>query len=89
MTGVVVGGPLSGSVVGATVFSRQGLGRLATSAVAQQDLAVQGMVLLGAAVYALSGLLVDLEAPLPAPRIAAARRGPSRPTAAAFPDPDL
>ncbi|SHN29343.1 ABC transporter permease [Actinacidiphila paucisporea] len=70
MVGLLVGGMLSGSVVVETVFSRDGLGRLATTAVSQQDLpVVQGLVLLGAAVFAAVNLLVDLLYPVIDPRI--------------------
>ncbi|NUP37778.1 MAG: ABC transporter permease [Streptomyces sp.] len=71
MVGLLVGGMLSGSVVVETVFSRDGLGRLATSAVSRQDLpVVQGLVLLGASVFAGVNLLVDLLYPVVDPRIA-------------------
>lgn len=70
MVGLLVGGMLSGSVVVETVFSRDGLGRLATTAVSQQDLpVVQGLVLLGAAIFATVNLLVDLLYPVLDPRI--------------------
>lgn len=70
MVGLLVGGMLSGSVVVETVFSRDGLGRLATTAVSQQDLpVVQGLVLLGATVFAAVNLLVDLLYPVIDPRI--------------------
>ncbi|MCD0451627.1 ABC transporter permease [Actinocorallia sp. API 0066] len=80
MTGVLVGGLLSGSVVVETVFSRQGLGRLATTAVTHQDLAVvQGLVLLASLTFALTNLLVDLATPLLDPRIPTAWRHRARP----------
>ncbi|UGQ15313.1 ABC transporter permease [Yinghuangia sp. ASG 101] len=70
MVGLLVGSMLSGSVVVETVFSRDGLGRLATGAVSQQDLpVVQGLVLLGASIFAAVNLLVDLLYPVLDPRI--------------------
>ncbi|MNW15171.1 Dipeptide transport system permease protein DppB [compost metagenome] len=57
-------------MVSETVFSRDGVGRLAQAAVASQDIAVvQGVVLLAAALYVLSNLLTDLIYPLLDPRI--------------------
>jgi peptide/nickel transport system permease protein len=80
MTGLLVGGMLSGSVVVETVFARDGLGRLTATAVAQQDLpVVQGLVLLGAVVFAVANLLVDLLYPVLDPRVGrAGGRGPRR-----------
>ncbi|MGW1817179.1 ABC transporter permease [Streptomyces sp. NPDC002125] len=70
MVGLLVGGMLSGSVVVETVFSRDGLGRLTTQAVSGQDLPlVQALVLLGATVFAVVNLLVDLLYPVVDPRI--------------------
>ncbi|MGW0807734.1 ABC transporter permease [Nonomuraea sp. NPDC002799] len=72
MAGLLVGGLLTGSVVVETVFSRQGLGRLSAQAVTSQDLPlVQGLVLFGAAVFAVVNLLVDLVHPLLDPRVSA------------------
>ncbi|MFC4114514.1 ABC transporter permease [Nonomuraea zeae] len=72
MAGLLVGGLLTGSVVVETVFSRQGLGRLSAQAVSGQDLPlVQGLVLFGAAVFAVANLLVDLLHPLLDPRVRA------------------
>ncbi|MDX6740674.1 ABC transporter permease [Actinocorallia sp. A-T 12471] len=90
MTGVLVGGLLSGSVVVETVFSRQGLGRLAATSVTEQDLAVvQALVLLGSAVFALLNLLVDLITPLLDPRITPAHAPAPPPDAAPALKPDL
>lgn len=70
MAGLLVGGLLSGSVVVETVFSRDGLGRLAATSVSRQDLpVVQGLVLLGAGVFAGVNLLVDLLYRVVDPRI--------------------
>ncbi len=50
MAGIIVGNLLSGAVVIETVFSRSGLGRVTSAAVADQDIrVVQGLVLFGAA----------------------------------------
>lgn len=82
MAGLLVGNLLSGSVVTETVFSRQGLGRLTATAVAARDLpVVQGLVLLGALVFVVVNLVVDLVYPLLDPRIAL-HRSPRRARAA-------
>lgn len=88
MVGLLVGGMLSGSVVVETVFSRDGLGRLTTQAVSGQDLpVVQALVLLGATVFAVVNLLIDLLYPVIDPRIAreGRRRRPPVPAAAGVP----
>ncbi|MHA6194662.1 ABC transporter permease [Pseudomonas wadenswilerensis] len=70
LTGTLLGNLLAGAVVTETVFSRDGIGRLAQAAVASQDIAVvQGVVLLAAALYVLSNLLVDLVYPRLDPRL--------------------
>lgn len=80
MTGLIVGGLLSGAVVVETVFSRPGLGRVVAQAVEQQDVAVvQGVVVLAAIVFVLTGLVVDLLYPVLDPRILVAGRRPARP----------
>ncbi|BCB84769.1 ABC transporter permease [Phytohabitans suffuscus] len=69
--GLVVGNTLAGSVIVETVFARPGLGRLIARAVTVQDIpVVQGAVLLGAVVFVLTTLVVDLLYPLIDPRIA-------------------
>ena len=74
IAGVVIGGLLSGSVVVETVFSRTGLGRLTSASVSAQDVpVVQGLVLLGAAVFVTVNLVVDLLYPLLDPRIVRAK----------------
>ncbi|MBN9755847.1 Dipeptide transport system permease protein DppB [Pseudonocardia sp. Ae406_Ps2] len=79
MTGLIVGGLLSGAVVVETVFSRPGLGRVVAQAVEQQDVAVvQGVVVLAAIVFVLTGLVVDLLYPVLDPRIRVAGRRPAR-----------
>ncbi|GIG20086.1 peptide ABC transporter permease [Cellulomonas chitinilytica] len=82
VTGLVIGGLLSGAVVTETVFSRAGLGRLTATSVGAQDVpVVQGIVLFAATVYVLVNLLVDVLYPLLDPRIVRVRR----PRAAAAP----
>ncbi|EIV92800.1 ABC transporter permease [Frankia sp. QA3] len=78
MVGLLVGGLMSGAVVVETVFSRPGLGRIATLAVSKQDLpVVQGLVVLSALVFVTTNLLVDLAYPVLDPRLA--RKAPQRP----------
>lgn len=75
MAGIVVGNLLSGSVVAETVFSRSGLGRVTSAAVADQDIpVVQGLVLFGALVFVVVNLAVDLLYPVLDPRIVRSRR---------------
>lgn len=70
LSGTLLGNLLAGAVVTETVFSREGVGRLAQAAVASQDIAVvQGVVLLAAALYVLTNLVTDLLYPLLDPRI--------------------
>ncbi|ALM86499.1 ABC transporter permease [Bordetella sp. N] len=65
MAGLIMGNLLAGSVVTETVFSREGIGRLAQSAVAVKDIpVVQGVVVLAATVFVLVNLAVDLAYPL-------------------------
>jgi len=70
LTGTLLGNLLAGAVVTETVFSRDGVGRLAQAAVASQDIAVvQGVVLLAATLYVLTNLLTDLLYPRLDPRL--------------------
>lgn len=70
LAGGIIGNLLAGAVVTETVFSRDGIGRLAQGAVASQDIpVVQGVVLLAALIYILVNLVVDLLYPLLDPRI--------------------
>jgi len=70
LSGVIVGNLLAGSVVTETVFSREGVGRLAQAAVSGQDIPlVQGVVVLAAAIFISVNLLVDLVYPLLDPRL--------------------
>jgi peptide/nickel transport system permease protein len=68
--GLQVGFLLSGAVVIETVFARQGIGRLAITAILAKDFPlVQGIVLLSAVVYVAINLLVDLSYSFLDPRI--------------------
>ncbi|ABS02428.1 ABC transporter permease [Kineococcus radiotolerans] len=68
--GIVVGNLLAGAVVVETVFSRVGIGRLTVTAVNGQDIPlVQGLVLLAAAVFVVTNLVVDLLYPVLDPRL--------------------
>lgn len=79
LSGVIVGSLLAGSVVTETVFSREGVGRLAQAAVSTQDIPmVQGVVLLAALIFIVVNLLVDLLYPLLDPRIRATATGARR-----------
>ncbi|MGE8408972.1 MAG: ABC transporter permease [Pseudomonas sp.] len=70
LSGSLLGNLLAGAVVTETVFSRDGIGRLAQAAVSSQDIAVvQGVVLLAATLYVLTNLVTDLLYPLLDPRI--------------------
>ncbi|GAA4978731.1 ABC transporter permease [Yinghuangia aomiensis] len=70
MLGLLVGNLLAGAVIAETVFSRQGLGRVTVDAVTGQDLpVVQGLVVLGALVFVLVNLAVDLLYPMLDPRV--------------------
>jgi peptide/nickel transport system permease protein len=70
LSGVIVGNLLAGSVVTETVFSREGIGRLAQGAVSAQDIpVVQGIVVLAAAIFISVNLIVDLIYPLLDPRM--------------------
>ena len=68
--GLQVGSLMGGTVVTETIFSRQGLGRLAVDSILTKDFpVVQGTVLLGAIVYILINLVVDLSYAVIDPRI--------------------
>lgn len=74
LSGVIVGNLLAGSVVTETVFSREGIGRLAQAAVSVQDIPmVQGVVLLAALIFVSVNLLVDALYPLLDPRLGGVR----------------
>jgi ABC-type dipeptide/oligopeptide/nickel transport system permease component len=71
--GLQFGSLLGGTVVTESLFSRRGLGRLVVDAIFWKDYPlVQGVVILGAAIYVAVNLLVDLSYGLLDPRV---RRG--------------
>jgi peptide/nickel transport system permease protein len=68
--GMNVGELLAGTVVIETVFSRQGIGRLISDALAMKDLyVIQGVILFSAIVYIVMNMLVDLSYSFLDPRI--------------------
>ncbi len=68
--GLLVGATVTGAIVVETVFSRNGVGRLAQQSVLAQDIpVVQAIVVLAAAVFVVVNLVVDLIYPLLDPRI--------------------
>lgn len=70
LVGLLVGRLLGGAVVVETVFTRQGVGRLALDAILYKDyFLVQGVVLLSAVVYVLLNLAVDVSYTWLDPRI--------------------
>jgi peptide/nickel transport system permease protein len=70
LIGLQSGALLSGAVVVESVFSWPGVGTLLITAVRQRDFPmIQGAILLMAALYLLTNLLVDLSYPLIDPRI--------------------
>ncbi|GLZ42751.1 ABC transporter permease [Actinokineospora sp. NBRC 105648] len=74
LVGVVTGNLLAGSVITETVFSRDGVGRVTTSAVTAQDVpVVQAVIVLAALFFVAVNLLVDLLYPLLDPRLARPR----------------
>ena len=59
--GVIVGGLIGGAVIVEYVFARPGLGSMMINAVEQRDYQVlQALVLLAAAVFIVTSLIVDL-----------------------------
>ncbi|MBT2248748.1 ABC transporter permease [Arthrobacter sp. BHU FT2] len=75
MLGILVGNLLAGAVVSETVFSRAGIGRLTVTAVNSRDIpVVQTLVVLAAAIFVITSLVVDLIYPLVDPRINTAAR---------------
>jgi ABC-type dipeptide/oligopeptide/nickel transport system permease component len=68
--GLQLGNLLGGAVVIETVFAREGLGRLAVTAILSKDFPlVQGIVLVAAVVYVSINLLIDLSYATLDPRI--------------------
>ncbi|GAA2532458.1 ABC transporter permease [Winogradskya humida] len=72
--GVIVGVTVTSSIVVETVFTREGVGRLAQEAVLSQDVpVVLAVVTIAASVFVLVNLIVDLIYPLLDPRISHTR----------------
>jgi ABC-type dipeptide/oligopeptide/nickel transport system permease component len=70
IVGLQFGQLLGGAVVTETVFARQGIGRLAVSAVITKDFPlVQGTVLLAAVVYLIANIIVDVLYAVVDPRV--------------------
>lgn len=70
ITGVLMGGLLTGAVVTETVFNRAGLGRVILESVKNADLpVVQGVVVIAAVIFVVVNLLIDLSYPVLDPRI--------------------
>jgi ABC-type dipeptide/oligopeptide/nickel transport system permease component len=68
--GLQFGNLLGGAVVIETVFAREGIGRLAVTAILSKDFPlVQGIVLVAAVVYVSINLLIDLSYATLDPRI--------------------
>jgi peptide/nickel transport system permease protein len=68
--GVVIGLTVTSSIVVETVFTREGIGRLAQESVLAQDVpVVLAVVTIAAALFVLVNLVVDLLYPLLDPRI--------------------
>lgn len=76
VVGLQFGRLLGGTVIVETVFARQGVGRVAVDALLARDLPlIQGSVLLLAAVFVVTNLLVDVAYGYLDPRIRVAERG--------------
>jgi peptide/nickel transport system permease protein len=74
--GVIVGLTVTSSIVVETVFTREGVGKLAQESVLSQDVpVVLAVVTIAAAVFVLVNLVVDLLYPLLDPRISHTRSG--------------
>ncbi|GAA2182228.1 ABC transporter permease [Brooklawnia cerclae] len=72
LLGLQVGNTVAGTIVIETVFTRNGIGRLAQEAVLAQDIPlVLGIVVLAAAAFVVVNLLVDLIYPFVDPRVRA------------------
>ncbi|WP_262286330.1 ABC transporter permease [Micromonospora sp. MA102] len=70
VAGVLVANMVGGAIVVENVFSRAGLGQITVQAVLSHDIpVVQGVVVLGAAIFAVVNLLIDLAYPLIDPRL--------------------
>lgn len=76
IAGVLTGALLTGAVVTETVFNRAGLGRVILQGVKNADTpVVLGVVVIGAVIFVIVNLLIDLSYPLLDPRI---RQGSKR-----------
>lgn len=76
VAGLIVGQLLAGSVIVETVFSRAGLGQLVANGVTNADVpVVQGVVVLGASVFVVVNLIVDMTYPLLDRRVVFGRQG--------------
>jgi peptide/nickel transport system permease protein len=61
VVGLQFGGLLGGAVIIETVFARQGIGRIAVTAINNKDFPlIQGIVLFAAVVYTLVNLVTDI-----------------------------
>ncbi|MFC8531443.1 ABC transporter permease [Nocardia sp. NPDC057227] len=70
MTGLLIGGLVSGSVVVETVFSRHGMGKLTADAIVDKDTpVVLAVTVLGSALIVTVNLVIDLLYPVLDPRI--------------------
>lgn len=75
--GVIVGLTVTSSIVTETVFTREGVGKLAQESVLSQDVpVVLAVVTIAAAIFVLVNLVVDLLYPLLDPRISHTRARP-------------
>ncbi|EMD29272.1 ABC transporter permease [Amycolatopsis azurea] len=75
IAGLLTGGLLTGAIVVEVVFSRNGLGQVTQNAVSFEDLpVVQGVVLLGALVFVVVNLVVDVLYQVLDPRLGVERR---------------
>ncbi len=76
MAGLLIANMFGGSIVVESVFSRAGLGQITVKAVLGHDIpTVQAVVVLGALVFALVTLVVDLLYPVVDPRLRPSTRG--------------
>lgn len=79
IAGVVVASLFGGAIVIESVFSRAGIGRATVQAVLDRDIAVvQGAVVLGAVIFVIVSLIVDLSYPLIDPRLRSTLKGARR-----------
>ncbi|GAA4735197.1 ABC transporter permease [Phytohabitans rumicis] len=75
LLGLLLGATVTEAVVAETVFTREGVGRLAQEAVLAQDVhVVQAIVLIAATVFVAINLVVDLIYPLLDPRVTHTQR---------------